>query len=161
YTRHYVGNAGPTGTNPMTGGTYNVNTAGAAQGGLAADGILPFIPNVYTGSGTPPPASVRISDIRDGSSNTLMLFEESWHGLDAGSFRSWVRGAAWNSDDTSSKNVTNAMGVQAYTTSGTYNNVSMGSNHPGGCNVAFGDASVRFLSDTTDLNTVLKPLASR
>ena len=44
---------------------------------------------------------------------------------------------------------------------GTYNDVSMGSNHSQGCNVVFGDGSVRFLNETIDLNTVLKPLASR
>ena len=41
------------------------------------------------------------------------------------------------------------------------NEVSMGSNHPGGCAVSMADASVRFLSADIDLNTVLLPLASR
>jgi prepilin-type N-terminal cleavage/methylation domain-containing protein len=162
YTTHYVGNAGPVGTNPRTGAAYNIHTVSAAQGGLAADGVLPFIPTVVTSlSPTPRPAGVRLPDISDGTSSTLMLFEASWTGLDAGTYRSWVRGFAWNSDGTCSKNVTNAMNVQKYTTSGTYNNTSMGSNHAGGCNVALADASVRFLSATVDLNNVLKPLASR
>jgi prepilin-type N-terminal cleavage/methylation domain-containing protein len=162
YTTHYVGNAGPVGTNPMTGTAYNVNTVGASQGGLAADGILPFIPNIVTTSTPiPTPTGVRISDITDGTSNTLMVFEASWSGLDAATYRTWVRGFAWNNDSTCSKNVKNGMNIQAYTTSGTYNNTSMGSNHPNGCNVALGDASVRFLSGSIDLNTVLLPLASR
>jgi prepilin-type N-terminal cleavage/methylation domain-containing protein/prepilin-type processing-associated H-X9-DG protein len=162
YTTHYVGNAGPKGINPRTGTVYDVNTVSQAQGGLAAGGILPFIPTVVSStSPTPRPAGVRIADISDGTSSTLMLFEASWTRLDTGSYRSWVRGFAWNSDSTCSKNVTNAMNIQTYTTTGTYNDVSMGSNHPGGCNVAFGDGSVRFLSATVDLNNVLKPLASR
>ena len=37
----------------------------------------------------------------------------------------------------------------------------MGANHPGGCNVALGDGSVRFVSESVDLNNVLLPLASR
>jgi prepilin-type processing-associated H-X9-DG protein len=162
YTTHYVGNAGPNGTNLTTGKAYDINLVNQAQGGLAADGVLPFIPTVVASAAPiPKPASVRITDITDGSSNTLMLFEQSWKGMDAGSYRSWVRGFAWNSDGTCSKNVTNGMNVQTYTAAGTYNNTSMGSNHPGGCNVAMADASVRFLSNTVDLNTVLLPLASR
>jgi prepilin-type N-terminal cleavage/methylation domain-containing protein/prepilin-type processing-associated H-X9-DG protein len=167
YTTHYVGNAGPVGTNPRTGAPYNVNTAGAAQGGLAADGVLPFVPTVVPGTSptaTPPaprPAGVRLPDVSDGTSSTLMLFEASWTGLDAGTYRSWVRGFLWNSDGTCSKNVTNAMNVQKYTSAGTYNNTSMGSNHAGGCNVTLADGSVRFLSATVDLNNVLKPMASR
>jgi prepilin-type processing-associated H-X9-DG protein len=161
-TLHYVGNAGPKGTNPVTGQPYGVNTVSQNQGGLAAEGILPFIPGVQTTS-TPVPmsSSIRITDVTDGTSNTLMVFEASWKGLDAATYRAWPRGAAWNNDSTDRKNVANGMRVQTYTTTGTYNDVSMGSNHTGGCNVAFGDGSVRFLTETVDLNTVLKPLASR
>jgi len=39
--------------------------------------------------------------------------------------------------------------------------VSIGSNHPGGCNVAMADGSVTFLTEDIDLNNVLLPLASR
>src|SRR5262249_15923587 len=148
--------------NPSSGKAYNVNTVGANQGGLAADGILPFVPFVTTASTpTPGPASISIPEIVDGTSNTLMIFEVSWTKMDALSYRSWMRGFAWNNDGTCSKNVANAMSIQTYTTTCTYNDFSMGSNHPGGCNVAFGDGSVRFLNDTIDLNNVLLPLASR
>ena len=44
---------------------------------------------------------------------------------------------------------------------GNWNDISMGSNHPGGVNVALGDASVRFVRESVDLNRVLKPSASR
>jgi len=156
YTTHYYGNAGP------KGGNYNVNTVSQAQGGLAADGVLPFIPVVVNAlSPVPAPAAIRVPDITDGTSNTLMVFEASWTGLDAGTYRAWQRGFNWNSDSNCSRNVTNAMKVQTYTTTGTYNDVSMGSNHSNGCNVAFADGSIRFLSENIDLNTVLKPLASR
>jgi prepilin-type N-terminal cleavage/methylation domain-containing protein/prepilin-type processing-associated H-X9-DG protein len=161
YTSHYFGNAGPKGTNP-SGGPYNVNTVSASQGGLAADGVLPFIPFVV-GSITPipGPAAITLMDIADGTSNTLMVFEASWTGLDAASYRSWIRGFGWNNDGTCSKNVVNAPRLQAFSTAGTFNDISMGSNHSNGFNVAFADGSVRFLSNDIDLNTVLKPLASR
>jgi prepilin-type N-terminal cleavage/methylation domain-containing protein/prepilin-type processing-associated H-X9-DG protein len=161
FTTHYVGNAGPKGTS-VTGMTYNVSMVTNNQGGLAADGVLPFVPAVYNSLLPEPlPSSVALTDITDGTSNTLMVFEASWHGLDANSFRAWHRGFSWNNDSTCSKNVTNAMNVQAYTTVGTYNDVSMGSNHTNGCNVAFSDGSVRFLSSNIDLTSVLLPIASR
>ena len=53
------------------------------------------------------------------------------------------------------------MNTVKYNGGGNYNDVSMGSNHQGGCNVAMGDASVRFLQSSIDLNKVLLPLASR
>jgi prepilin-type processing-associated H-X9-DG protein len=146
----------------MTGTPYNVNTVNQAQGGLAADGILPFVPFVPTTfDPTPGPASVTIPQITDGTSNTLMVFEACFSAMDPHSYRSWVRGFVWGDDATCSKNVLNGMNIQTYVTTGTYNNISMGSNHTGGCNAAFGDGSVRFLSATIDLNNVLKPLASR
>ena len=48
-----------------------------------------------------------------------------------------------------------------YNGGGNWNDVSMGSNHNNGCNVAYGDGSVKFLQKNIDLDKVLKPLASR
>jgi prepilin-type processing-associated H-X9-DG protein len=106
---------------------------------------------------------VTIPAIKDGTSNTLMVFEIAWKGLEVspGSLRSWVRGGTWDNDTVSSRNVTNSMKTIKYNGGGNWNDVSMGSNHTGGCNVAFGDGGVRYLRESVDLNTVLLPLASR
>jgi hypothetical protein len=92
-----------------------------------------------------------------------MVFEVAWQGLERapGSLRAWQRGYAWDNDTTCSKNVTNAMNTVKYNGGGNYNDISMGSNHPAGCNAAMGDCSVQFLRRTLDLNRVLLPLASR
>jgi prepilin-type N-terminal cleavage/methylation domain-containing protein/prepilin-type processing-associated H-X9-DG protein len=165
FTIHYVGNGGPKGTNPTTGQPYGINFASNGQGGHATDGVLPLYPAVHSGSATnpPPAAGVTITDITDGSSSTLMVFEVAWKGLETppGSLRAWPRGCNWQSDDTGTKNVANAMRTVKYNGGGNYNDISMGSNHAGGCNVCFGDGSVRFLRESVDLNRVLKPLASR
>ncbi|MGD9714681.1 MAG: DUF1559 domain-containing protein [Thermomicrobiales bacterium] len=162
YTTHYVGNMGPKGTNPSSGSAYMVNGLGTSQGGLACEGILPFH-SALSSSSPAQPAAVRMTDITDGTSNTLMVFEVAWKGLEVspGSLRSWVRGASWNNDSTAAKNVANAMRTVKYNGGGNYNDVSMGSNHPGGCLAAIGDGSVRFLQESIDLNRVLLPLASR
>jgi prepilin-type N-terminal cleavage/methylation domain-containing protein/prepilin-type processing-associated H-X9-DG protein len=161
FTIHYVGNMGPKGTNPISGTAYGWNNVGG-QGGLAYDGMLPYTAAAYTAL----PAKttgVLMTGVTDGTSNTLMLFEVAWKGMELppGSLRSWVRGCNWGDDCTSMKNVTNAMRTVKYNGGGNFNDISMGSNHPGGCNVAFGDGSIRFLRESLDLNTVLKPLASR
>jgi prepilin-type N-terminal cleavage/methylation domain-containing protein/prepilin-type processing-associated H-X9-DG protein len=161
FTIHYVGNMGPRGTNPQTGGAYGQN-AGASQGPLATEGILPYH-NAQTSSKPSVNSAVKIVDVTDGTSNTLMVFEVAWIGLEQspGSLRAWPRGCLWNNDCTSMKNVTNAMRTVRYNGGGNYNDISMGSNHSGGCNAAMGDGSVRFIKETVDLNRVLKPLASR
>jgi prepilin-type N-terminal cleavage/methylation domain-containing protein/prepilin-type processing-associated H-X9-DG protein len=163
FTTHYYGNAGPKGTNPTTGAAYGINYASPpAQGGGATDGILPFHPSV-TPTRPAATSAVTLTGITDGTSNTLMLFEMAWKGLEVApiSFRSWVRGIKWDDDSNSSKNVTNEMRRVKYNGGGNYNDMSMGSNHSGGCNVAFGDGSIRFLRESVDLNRVLKPMASR
>ena len=160
YAAHYYGNAGPVGTNPQTGRPYE--TLPSTQGSLAVEGVLPLSPKVVTAN----PATavpVRMKDIKDGTSKTLMHFEVAWKGLEEApaTYRSWIRGICWNNDSNSSKNVKNAMNTVRYNGGSNFNEVSMGSNHPGGCGVAMADASVRFLSADIDLNTVLLPLASR
>ncbi|MFO1062404.1 MAG: DUF1559 domain-containing protein [Pirellulales bacterium] len=160
YTTHYVGNAGPIGTNPASGTAYQSNISG--QGRLACEGVLPFLPSVVSANPTSP-QSVRISDILDGTSNTIMVFESSWKGLEIApnSLRAWPRGACWNNDSTAIKNVQNAMNTVRYNGGGNFNSVSMGSNHTGGCMIGYADGSVRFTSAYLDLNRVLLPLASR
>ncbi len=160
---HYVGNAGPKGTNPHNGQAYGVNNPGSIQGGVATDGILPYYPAVISSPTTPAMQSIRLNQVTDGTSNTLMIFEVAWSGLEVspGSHRSWVRGIAWSNDSTGCKNVTFGMRAVKYNGGGNWNDVSMGSNHTNGCNAAYGDGSVRFLKKTIDLNKVLKPLASR
>jgi prepilin-type N-terminal cleavage/methylation domain-containing protein/prepilin-type processing-associated H-X9-DG protein len=170
YTTHYCGNSGPkvvvtTGVPSRSQSTttpYGFNClAGSVQGGFATDGILPLIPTVFTPTEDEPypyPAGVRIADITDGTSTTLMLFEVSW---DTTGFRAWTRGFAWNNDGTCSKNVTYSIQETPFNTKNNYNDISMGSMHQGGLNMVMGDGSVRFFSDNTDLNTVLLRLASR
>lgn len=167
YTTHYVGNMGPIGTNVATGAAYPMlsdsTTNSSVHGNLACGGILPLSPTEITAN---PTRAVGVSarDVTDGTSKTLLAFEASWKGLETFSYRSWVRGACWRGESTAAKNVRDGMGLTAYNgvpASSTFNNISMGSDHPGGCQVVMADASVRFLSATVDLNRVLLPLASR
>jgi prepilin-type N-terminal cleavage/methylation domain-containing protein len=159
YGTHYVGNMGPISTS-STGGGYAYNPS--TQGLLACDGILPFHPTVIAANPTNP-EGVRIAMVTDGTSNTLMVFESAWKGLDLspGSYRAWVRGISWNGDSTGAKNVQNAMNTVRYNGASNFNSISLGSNHPGGCNGGIADGSVRFLSKNIDLNLVLLPMASR
>jgi prepilin-type processing-associated H-X9-DG protein len=162
FTIHYVGSMGPKGTNPMTGVAYLVNGPTSSQGGLACEGMLPYQASFSTSTPNPT-APVKMTDVTDGTSNTLMVFEVAWNGLEKspGSLRAWPRGCAWNNDCTAMKNVANAMRTVRYNGGGNYNDISMGSNHTGGCNAAFGDGSIRFLRESLDLNRILLPLASR
>src|SRR3954453_5891753 len=165
YTTHYVGNMGPVSTS-STGGGYAI-IPGGAQGALACEGIFPLSPTVVTANPINPEGG-RLSMVTDGTSNTLMTFEVALKGLEAtpgsvvpGSFRSWVRGVTWLSDSTGAKNVQNAMNTVRYNGGGNYNSISLGSNHPSGCNAGITDGSVRFVNRNIELNNVLLPLASR
>lgn len=102
---------------------------------------------------------VRMKDVTDGTSKTFMLFEISWDGAQT-TYGSWLKGTAFQGSAGGHRNVRYGMRVMA-NAGNQYNGTSMGSNHPGGCSVAFADASVRFLSEMTDTNSVLIPLASR
>jgi prepilin-type processing-associated H-X9-DG protein len=162
WSTHYYGCSGPKGTNPATGATYLVN--GTGHGGNSREGILCFTTGTVAPNLTTTPrretTPVTFGSINDGTSNTLMIFEISWDGVE-NSLRAWQRGTEFGTASGATKNVVNGIGLVTYNGSNNFNDISMGSNHPGGCNVAFGDASVRLLQKNIDLNTVLLPLASR
>lgn len=148
YTIHYYGVAGPKGANPNTGGQYRIEGSGSC-GGFAKDG--PLHRNSRVGFG----------GIRDGSSSTMLIGEISWD--NAQMYRIWTRGCdtrgcGWSA---SCKNVVNAPNMKSYTQFNVdFNDISFGSEHPGGVHFAFCDGSVHFISDQIDLG-VYKATASR
>jgi hypothetical protein len=150
WTNHYYGVAGPIGTNPASGQPYQFLTTN--QGNESTQGVL--------GMGR----QIRLTDITDGTSNTLMLGELSWD--KANSYRVWTRGTY---DDTTNpdrdltccRNVANAMNSTSYNGSNNWNNASFGSAHsPDGAHFSFADGSARFLFASINMNVYLS-IASR
>jgi prepilin-type N-terminal cleavage/methylation domain-containing protein/prepilin-type processing-associated H-X9-DG protein len=155
-TTHYVAIMGPKGKNPTTGKQYDVLTGGT-QGGYAKQGILS------------PVTETTLEGIPDGTSNTLMIGEQSW--LGANGYRAWSRGCSplitspgSSSSDQSCgavRNVANGLNTVPYNASlANFNDNSLGSNHTGGANMGMGDGSVRFLRASIDLGVLLS-LASK
>ncbi len=98
----------------------------------------------------------RFADIRDGSSNSFVVAELSWN--NANCYRTWVRGT--NGEPMSgAKNVLHLINEVFYSEPAKYvndgnahgfNDVSFGSEHPGGTHVLMADGAVKFLSETID-----------
>jgi prepilin-type N-terminal cleavage/methylation domain-containing protein len=99
----------------------------------------------------------------DGSSNTIFVAEREWKKNRAGT---WIGVGDNNSYGATGTLRTLFRGTFAinydYVTLNSAN-LSKGwsSNHPGGLNVLMGDASVHFLSETTDRVNVLRPMSLR
>jgi prepilin-type N-terminal cleavage/methylation domain-containing protein len=134
YTTHYYGVAGPLGTNPQSGKPYDFLTTN--QGNEAIQGVLGMNSHVH------------LTDIIDGTSNTLMLGEGSWDRMNY--YRVWTRGT-WDDgedrDTTCCRNVANTFRSTPYNGSNNANNASFGSEHPDGITqFAMADGSVRSLT---------------
>ncbi len=146
YTTHYYGVAGPKGTIPTstTGAEYPLQNSGGwvGHGGHAMSGVMAGGDLADLGG----PCKFR--DIKDGTANTYMLGEISWD--DANTYRTWIRGINTTTNG-GAKNINYGINVQPYT-SGNYNDVSFGSDHPGGCQFAMADGSVTFVSETIDFD---------
>jgi prepilin-type processing-associated H-X9-DG protein len=108
------------------------------------------------------------SDCIDGTSSTLIVGERSNTHLpginpvtmtaQANYWRSWVRGNNGGSGTT--KNITYPINSTDYHSGNNFNDISMGSNHPGGAQFLLTDGSVAFLSENIDFPLYLA-LASR
>ena len=156
YTTHYYGVIGAKGTNPVNGQAYPWINNGP-HGGFATSGIF-MVDTVSTSTSPGPDIGYAISDVFDGTSNTLLVGEMSWTNNVTGTrYRSWVRGCDAQPVCSGSRNVASSINAPSIAL---FNDIAFGSQHPGGANFCFGDGSVRFLSDNIYLSTYLS-LASR
>lgn len=153
---HYYGVMGPAGTtNPTSitlNGTQYDYTVGdpTANGAWSAHGMLSHYRET-TGS-VSSFRVVRLADVIDGTSNTLMLAERSRQ-LPAGQsndYRTWIRGNSGGSG--ACKNVSHPINSVFYNGSNNFNHIAFGSEHPAGCQFALGDASVKFINQQIDFN---------
>lgn len=105
---------------------------------------------------------IGFGSIPDGSSNTMLIGEQSW---DCGPSRAWIVGTTnlnYNNNGIYNGELIRYPMRLAHRKDGSFNNsqTSLGSRHGGGATIALGDGSVRFLAEDIDLVTLIS-LATR
>jgi prepilin-type N-terminal cleavage/methylation domain-containing protein len=157
YTVHYYGMTGPRGANPVTGTAYPQSHCTHDGTPMATSGM--FQPDQFADGKI---GRITLTDVTDGTSNTIMLAEMSWESPFGTRYRTWLRGGeAGGCYCVGARNATNTInsGIKANLIA-QFNEVPMGSMHPGGANFALGDASVRFIQESISITTY-RALASR
>jgi prepilin-type processing-associated H-X9-DG protein len=134
WTTHYYGIMGPRGPKP-NGAEYRLQSG---FGPFGDQGLLS------------PQSHRRQADIIDGAANTFIVGEISWSGANA--YRTWLRGVNGHPVG-GCKNVFTGIGETAYDNATGFNDVSLGSEHPGGAQVLMADGAVRFVAEIVDLAT--------
>jgi len=140
WTAHYYGILGPRGTNAATNTAYRCVNLTEAFGGECQQGVMwQYASNMR--------------DILDGTSNTYLLGEMSWK--DMPYYRAWIRGKFGDTRGTLyllAKNLQFPLNSKDTTT---WNNVALGSMHPGGAMFTLSDGSTRFVADTINFDVYL------
>ena len=132
------------GRNPATGEPYGLDPSGS-HGGFAQQGVFKK------------EQPTRLTEIKDGTSNSFMVGEMSWVSELGTRFRSWIRGCHNSTACSSARNVNIAINTPGIATFG---DMAFGSMHSGGTHFCMADGSVHFISETITLG-VYKSLASR
>ncbi len=155
YTTHYYGVMGPglDQTNPATGNLYAVENSGgnAGHGGFSSHGIL----RTTRYSSVNRYGVTRMSDVKDGTTNTFLVGELSYDSQKANCYRCWTRGNGGQNAIASAKNIVQGINVAGYNGSNNFNSPSFGSTHTGGAHFLMADGSVRFVSENVDMGTYL------
>jgi hypothetical protein len=105
---------------------------------------------------------VKMAEVTDGTSNTLMVGEVSWKG--SGYYRMFNRGYYYENPD-GGRGVLLLMARNVYQPinskyTATWNSQCFGSLHPGGSQFTLADGSAKFVSQTIDMRVYLA-IASR